>query len=139
MEKVPKHTHLIKMGPRPWCNIHKNVRALAGLVIQLGQTWTQHDSALALTWPKKMDTQYTNPYPYISSFVRCYYSQYKCLRPCQISTENFWALAGQKLMLVQTWSKHFPNKALKWSQKVDTPLTFSSDHIDLVLKILGLV
>ena len=64
---------------------------------------------MALTWPKKVDTQYTYALDNIDSFF----------------------MIPQPLLIWKIWQ---PNM----DQKVDTPYTCSWDHIDSLLKILEL-
>ena len=80
---------------RPFRFSVENFSALAGLVVKLGQTWSQHGPDMV---PKNR------------------HSIEMVLRPCRFSVENFSALAGLEVKLGKTWSVHglamVPRKSL---------------------------
>ena len=58
-DMVPKSRHSIKMFLRPYLPFLENFRALAGLEVKLGQTWSKHGTNMALTWSQKVYTPYS--------------------------------------------------------------------------------
>ena len=63
----------------------ENFRALGGLEVKLGQTWSEHGPDMV---PKNK------------------HSIEIVLRPFSVSVKNFSALAGLEVKLGQTWSQH---------------------------------
>ena len=53
---VPKSRHSMNMDLKPCQLSLKNFRALAGLEVELGKTWSKHGSNMALAWFLKIDT-----------------------------------------------------------------------------------
>ena len=91
---VPKNRHNVEMFLRPLGFSVENFNALAGLEVELGQTWSQHGPDMV---PKNINSKEMG------------------LRPCRSSVVNFSALAGLEVKLSQTWIPNGPNMALIWS------------------------